>query len=141
LICLGLERLVNRGKGFLYAVTLGTLHHIQLLYFHHDLHVHGDLFRGSSDSKGFHRKSVPSLSTAGKFAFFSVWPAGVSAAVLLPEIFALQTTASEGFQFSKTFTSYFSIMDMLASATWEISTAKSVWTTGRISTAAWRFTS
>ena len=39
---------------------------------------------------------------------------GLSAAVLLPEIFALQMTASGDVNFPKTVTSYFSIFDMIA---------------------------
>jgi uncharacterized membrane protein YfhO len=113
LVCLGLERLVNRGKGFLYAVTLGLCitsnYYISIMicmfmviYFAALL-----VLKGSTKVSTF-------LSTAGKFAFFSVMAAGVSAAVLLPEIFALQTTASKDINFPQTFTSYFSIIDMLA---------------------------
>ena len=38
----------------------------------------------------------------------------LAAAVLIPEVYALQATASGNFDFPKTFTCYFSIMDMLA---------------------------
>ena len=48
------------------------------------------------------------------FSVFSLLAGGLAAAVLLPEIYALQTTASGDFNFPQTFNAYFSIFDMLA---------------------------
>lgn len=48
------------------------------------------------------------------FGIYSLVAGGLAAVVLLPEIYALQTTASSNFNFPKTVTSYFSIFDMIA---------------------------
>jgi uncharacterized membrane protein YfhO len=54
------------------------------------------------------------LIRGGLFALFSLLAGGLSAAVLLPEIYALQSTASGDFNFPRTISSYFSIFDMIA---------------------------
>ena len=113
LIVLGLERLVKDGKGMLYCLTLGlsilsnyyisimtcifmVLYFIALLVL--DEEMHWEKFVG----RGF------------QFAVYSLLAGGLSAVVLLPEIFALQMTASGDFNFPKTFTQYFPIFDMIA---------------------------
>lgn len=113
LIVLGLERLVKDGKGMLYCLTLGlsilsnyyisimtcifmVLYFIALLVL--DEEMHWEKFIG----RGF------------QFAVYSLLAGGLSAVVLLPEIFALQMTASGDFNFPKTFTQYFPIFDMIA---------------------------
>lgn len=113
LIVLGLERLVKDGKGMLYCLTLGlsilsnyyisimtcifmVLYFIALLVL--DEEMHWEKFVG----RGF------------QFAVYSLLAGGLSAVVLLPEIFALQMTASGDFNFPNTFTQYFPIFDMIA---------------------------
>ena len=51
LIMLGLERLVHEKKGILYCVSR-CVHFVQLLYFYHDLSVHGGVLFLSSDFGG-----------------------------------------------------------------------------------------
>ena len=113
LIVLGLERLVKDGKGMLYCLTLGlsilsnyyisimtcifmVLYFLALLVL--DEEMHWEKFIG----RGF------------QFAVYSLLAGGLSAVVLLPEIFALQMTASGDFSFPNTFTQYFPIFDMIA---------------------------
>ena len=49
-----------------------------------------------------------------RFAFYSLLAGGLSAVLLLPELWALRQTASADFTFPQTFTQYFSIIDMFA---------------------------
>ena len=49
-----------------------------------------------------------------RFAVYSLLAGGLAAVVLLPEIFALQATASGNFTFPSAWSSYFSIFDMIA---------------------------
>ena len=113
LIVLGLERLVKDGKGMLYCLALGlsilsnyyisimtcifmVLYFIALLVL--DEEMHWEKFVG----RGF------------QFAVYSLLSGGLAAVVLLPEIFALQMTASGDMSFPKTFSQYFPIFDMIA---------------------------
>ena len=101
LIVLGLEHLVKDGKGMLYCITLGlsilsnyyisimtcifmVLYFIALLVL--DEEMHWEKFIG----RGF------------QFAVYSLLAGGLAAVVLLPEIFALQMTASGDVSFPKT---------------------------------------
>ena len=54
------------------------------------------------------------LRAVWQFTVCSLLAGGLAAVVLLPEIFALQATASGDFNFPKTVSSYFSIFDMIA---------------------------
>jgi len=112
-IVYGLERLVRSGKGMLYCVALGisilSNYYISImtcifmvLYFLALL----VLERRMSWEKF--------LSRSAKFALYSLLAGGLAAAVLLPEVFALQMTASGDINFPKTFTQYFPIFDMIA---------------------------
>lgn len=113
LIVLGLERLVRERKCFLYSITLGLAilsnYYISImicvfmvLYFIALLLLD-------------HRKTIRDyLINLVQFSFFSLMAGGFAAIVLLPEIFALQTTASGDVNFPKTYESYFSIFDMIA---------------------------
>ena len=113
LIVLGLERLVKDGKGMLYCLTLGmsilsnyyisimtcifmVLYFIALLVLDEDMHWEKFIGRGF------------------QFAMYSLLAGGLSAIVLLPEVFALQMTASGDVSFPKTFSQYFPIFDMIA---------------------------
>lgn len=113
LIMLGLERLVRDGKGILYGITLGlsifSNYYISImicifmvLYFIALLILESDM-----DWERF-------VTRCFQFAMYSLLAGGMAAVVLLPEIYALQMTASGDFNFPKTFTQYFSIFDMIA---------------------------
>ena len=112
-ILLGLERLVSEKKGLLYCVALGlsilSNYYISImicifmvLYFIALAVLDWDSFR---DGWG---------KTIGLFAGYSLLAGGLAAFVLLPEIYALQSTASGEMSFPETAESYFSILDMLA---------------------------
>ena len=60
------------------------------------------------------KKGKEFAATAGRFTLYSLLAGGLAAVVLLPEIYALQATASGNFDFPKTVSSYFSIFDMIA---------------------------
>lgn len=113
LIMLGLERLVKEKKCFLYCITLGlsilSNYYISImicifmvLYFTVLL-----IFEKKDSWKDYVRNVI-------HFGVYSLVAGGLAAAVLLPEIFALQSTASSNFNFPKTVTSYFSVFDMFA---------------------------
>lgn len=113
LVMLGLEQLVKERKGLLYCVTLGlsilsnyyisimvclflVIYFLCLLILEPKKPVKEYLYNGL------------------QFGGYSLLAGGMAAVVLLPEIFALQMTASGDVNFPKTFSSYFSIIDMLA---------------------------
>lgn len=113
LIMWGLERLVKEKKGMFYCITLGlsilsnyyisimicvfmTIYFICLL-----------ILEGRDTFKSFCFRLV-------QFAGYSLIAGALAAIVLLPEIAALQSTASGDFSFPKTYEMYFSIIDMLA---------------------------
>ena len=113
LIVLGLERLVKRGRGFLYCLTLGlsilSNYYISImtciflvLYFIALLIL---------ERPGKFKKYAMACL---RFAVYSLLAGGLAAVVLLPEIFALQATASGNFTFPSAWSSYFSIFDMIA---------------------------
>ena len=113
LILLGLERLVREKKGFLYCISLGlsilSNYYISIMicifmviYFAALMVMDWESFK---DGWG---------KCIGLFAGCSLLAGGLAAAVLLPEIFALQSTASGEMSFPQTVESYFSIVDMLA---------------------------
>lgn len=113
IIMLGLERLVKEKKCFLYCITLGlsiiSNYYISIMicifmvfYFAVLLILEG------------RRPWKEVFVNACHFALFSLLAGGLSAAVLLPEIYALQMTASSDFNFPQTISSYFSIFDMIA---------------------------
>lgn len=113
LVCLGLESLVKKNKGFLYAVSLGICilsnYYISIMiclfmviYF-----ISLQILKSDNNFKKF-------IITSVQFAVFSLLAGGLSALVLLPEIYALKLTASGDFNFPTTFESYFSIFDMIA---------------------------
>lgn len=113
LICLGAERLVFRKKRLLYTITLGLsilsnyyisiMVCIFLIFYFFVLQI----LKHKNTLREFVQSGV-------RFAFYSLLAGALSAVVLLPEIYALQHTASSEISFPQTFTSYFSIFDMLA---------------------------
>ncbi|MDD3251437.1 MAG: YfhO family protein [Lachnospiraceae bacterium] len=113
LIILALERLVKEGKGIWYCLLLGlsilSNYYISImtcifmvLYFIALLVLDEEMTWEKFVGRSF------------QFAFYSLLAGGLSAAVLLPEIYALQMTASGDFNFPKTFSEYFPIFDMIA---------------------------
>ena len=115
LVMLGLERLVKERRGLLYSVCLGLCilsnYYISIMicifmviYFAALLVLE---YRRGRGIKSF---AVNCLQFAG----CSLAAGALAAVVLLPEIFALQMTASGDFSFPRTFSSYFSIFDMFA---------------------------
>lgn len=113
LICLGIERLVFNKKGFLYAFSLGisitSNYYISIMiclfmviYFAALI-----IIKRKKDFRGL-------IASCFRFILYSLLAGGISAVVLLPEVYALKDTASGEFNFPKTFTQYFSIIDMFA---------------------------
>ena len=113
IVMLGLERLVKEQKGLLYCIALGmsilSNYYISIMvcifmviYFGALLILEG--------WNGWKRL----FTAVRQFTIYSLLAGGLAAAVLLPEIFALQATASGDFNFPKTVSSYFSIFDMIA---------------------------
>ncbi|RGY99125.1 hypothetical protein DXA13_09120 [Clostridium sp. AM58-1XD] len=113
LIMLGLERLVHEKKCGMYCIALGVSilsnYYISImiclfmvLYFIALLIM--------EEKKPVKEYCINCL----QFGIYSLLAGGLAAAVLLPEIYALQMTASGDFNFPKTYSAYFSIFDMLA---------------------------
>ncbi len=113
LVMLGLERLVRDGKGLLYCLTLGcsilSNYYISIMtclfmviYFIALLVLDEDM--------GWERF----IGRSFRFAVNSLLAGGLAALVLLPEIYALQMTASGEISFPKTYSQYFPIFDMIA---------------------------
>ena len=113
LIMLGLEKLVQEKKCILYCITLGlsilSNYYISIMicifmvfYFMALLILEG-------------RKPWKEvLINVVHFAVYSLLAGGLAAVVLLPEIYAMKMTASGDINFPQTFSSYFSIFDMIA---------------------------
>lgn len=113
LILLGLEQLVKEKKGFLYCISLGlsilSNYYISIMIciFMVIDFVALAVLDWEHFKDGWGR-------CIGLFAGCSLLAGGLAAMVLLPEIFALQSTASGEMSFPQTVESYFSIVDMLA---------------------------
>ncbi len=115
LVLLGLERLVRQRKVFLYAITLGLCilsnYYISIMIcIFMVIYFFALLILESGTGKRGRELSVK----LGQFAGGSLIAGGLAAVVLLPEIYALQMTASGDFNFPKAADSYFSIFDMFA---------------------------
>ncbi len=112
-VMLGLERLVKEQKGLLYCIALGmsilSNYYISIMVCIFMVIDFGALLllEGFQGWKRLFR-------AVWQFTVYSLLAGGLAAAVLLPEIFALQATASGDFNFPKTVSSYFSIFDMIA---------------------------
>ena len=113
LIMYGLEKLVREGNGFLYCITLG-LSILSNYYISIMICIFMVLYFGAllilekmDDWEDYTDACI-------RFAVYSLLSGAMAAVVLLPEIYALQSTASGDFNFPKTLTSYFTIFDMIA---------------------------
>lgn len=113
LIMLGLERLVRGESAMLYVVALGlsilSNYYISIMtcifmviYF-----ICLNVLEGMGDAR------VVGLRVL-RFGLCSLIAGGLAAVTLLPEIYALQMTASSDFNFPQTATQYFTIIDMFA---------------------------
>ncbi len=115
IVMLGLELLVKRRRGVLYCVSLGLCilsnYYISIMIcIFMVIYFLALLILEHRKGKGFGSYAVHFVQFGG----CSLAAGGLAAIVLLPEIYALQTTASGDFNFPKTVTSYFSIFDMFA---------------------------
>ncbi len=115
IVMLGLERLVRENKGLLYSITLGICilsnYYISIMICIFMVIYFAALWI-LKDKKG--EKIRDFFKNCAKFAGYSLAAGGLSAVVLLPELYALRMTASGEFTFPRTVTSYFSIFDMIA---------------------------
>lgn len=113
LIMLGLERLVRGESAMLYVIALGlsilSNYYISIMtcifmvvYF-----ICLNVLEGIGDAR------VVGLRVL-RFGIYSLIAGGLAAVTLLPEIYALQMTASSDFNFPQTATQYFTIIDMFA---------------------------
>lgn len=113
LIILGLERLVEKDKCFLYCITLALAilsnYYISIMICIFLILYFLVLLILSPTCTG-----VRYLKKMMQFAVFSLLAGGLAAVTLLPEIYALNMTASSSINFPQTVTSYFSIFDMMA---------------------------
>ncbi len=113
LVILGLERLVNEDKGLLYTITLGLL---ILSNYYIAIMVCISLvlyFLVLLITMPVPEKKTTYLQKIGYFTLFSALAGGLSAAILLPEVYALGLTASSDVNFPKTLTQYFSIVTVI----------------------------
>ena len=113
LIILGLEKLVNENKCFLYSISLGLCifsnYYISIMvcltvviYFI----VLMISYSGNRHFKIYLKKFI-------NWVFYSLIAGGLAACLLLPEMYALSLSASSEMSFPKTLTTYFPIMEML----------------------------
>lgn len=113
LIILGLERLVNENRCFLYCITLGlciyTNYYIAImvcisvvLYFI----VLMAAYKGT-------RRPVIYVKKFLNFAIYSLLAGGLAACLLLPEFYAFTLSASNNIEFPKKLSLYFSILNMV----------------------------
>lgn len=113
LIMLGLERLVHEKKGILYCVSLGVSilsnYYISIMICLFMV-VYYFCLLILEERKSWKDYAVSALQFGG----YSLLAGALAAVVLLPEVAALQSTASGEFHFPKTLEMYFPILDMLA---------------------------
>lgn len=115
LIMLGLEGLVNEKSGMMYCVALGlsilSNYYISIMIcIFMVIYFLALLILTAKKGKGIRDY----MSHIGRFTGYSLLSGGMAAVVLLPEIYALQMTASAESTFPKTWNSYFSMFDMFA---------------------------
>lgn len=112
-IMLGLEKLVKRGKWALYCISLGICilsnYYISIMICIFMV-IYFFVLVVLEPKMGLKKIAL----RFGQFALSSLLAGGLAAAVLIPEIMALKTTASATTTFPKTISSYFSIIDMIA---------------------------
>lgn len=113
LIMLGLERLVNENKCFLYCITLGlciyTNYYIAIMVCLSVVLYFIVLIISFKGTKSF----VIYLKKFLNFGIFSLLAGGLAACLLLPEFYTFSLSASSDISFPKKLTLYFSILNML----------------------------
>ena len=129
LIILGLEKLVKEDKGFLYCITLGlsilSNYYISImicifmvLYFIALIFIipTGRTKAGYNKDGEYIEKYVHTnyIKKLFNFIIYSLLAGGLASVILVPEVLALQMTASSNSTFPQTVISYFSIIDMVA---------------------------
>ena len=112
-ILFGLERLVKEKKGMVYCIALG-LSILSNYYISIMICIFMVIYAAVLVILYPPKKGKEFAATAGRFTLYSLLAGELAAVVLLPEIYALQATASGNFDFPKTVSSYFSIFDMIA---------------------------
>lgn len=112
-ILFGLERLVKEKRGMVYCIALG-LSILSNYYISIMICIFMVIYAAVLVILYPPKKGKEFAATAGRFTLYSLLAGGLAAVVLLPEIYALQATASGNFDFPKTVSSYFSIFDMIA---------------------------
>ena len=112
-ILFGLERLVKEKKGMVYCIALG-LSILSNYYISIMICIFMVIYAAVLVILYPPKKGKEFAATADRFTLYSLLAGGLAAVVLLPEIYALQATASGNFDFPKTVSSYFSIFDMIA---------------------------
>ncbi len=113
LVVLGLEKLVNEGKGLLYTVTLGLtilsnyyiaiMVCISMVIYFVVIIVSRPVPRDKSDY----------LKAVLRFIMYSLLAGGLAAILLLPEVYALEYTASSNINFPKVMNRYFSFITII----------------------------
>ena len=110
LIMLGLERLVRGESAMLYVIALGlsilSNYYISIMTCIF-MFICLNVLEGIGDAR------VVGLRVL-RFGIYSLIAGGLAAVTLLPEIYALQMTASSDVNFPQTATQYFTIIDMFA---------------------------
>ncbi len=112
-VMLGLERLVKEKKPLLYCISLG-LSILSNYYISIMICIFMVIYFAALLILEGRRSAKDTVRAFWQFGVYSAAAGGLAAVVLLPEIFALQSTASSDFNFPQTLSSYFSIFDMIA---------------------------
>ncbi|GHU62143.1 copper ABC transporter permease [Clostridia bacterium] len=114
LILLGMEKLMKENKVMLYCITLGlsilSNYYISIMI----CLFMGIYFFATLLLEKKYKSFQEFFSKLWRFTAFSLLAGALSAIVLLPEIYALRMTASGDISFPKTYSAYFSIIDMMA---------------------------
>ena len=113
LIMLGLERLVKDNKGFLYCISLGlcifTNYYISIMVCM-SVVIYFIVLIISVEKLN---SPVIYLKKILRFCFYSLLAGGLAACLLLPEVYTFSLSASSETSFPQSWTSYFSIVEML----------------------------
>lgn len=116
LIILGLEKLIKEGNCKLYCITLSlsilSNYYISIMIcifcvFYFFMLIFTD---SQKRERGFY------LRRLWAFTVFSILAGGMAAILLIPEFYVIKASASAKFDFPKTFTSYFTIFDIISRA-------------------------
>ena len=110
LIFLGIDKLVREGKGLLYTITLGLAilsnYYIAIMVCISCVIY----FLVSAVSMPVQKDGMPYVKALLHFILYSILAGGLAAVILLPEIYALEYTASSDFNFPDNFNRYFSFV-------------------------------